>query len=105
MWMRRFHREIRPASLASPQQGDLRLLGPPSGQGAGSGARTRARRVLADLRAESLTTVPPIHPGRGGGAGERGKGGGGGRKGGRGGGGGGGGKDKRKIKYTEAKEA
>ncbi|GFO42298.1 hypothetical protein PoB_006880300 [Plakobranchus ocellatus] len=41
------------------QQGDLRLLGPPSGQGAGSGARTRDRRIPADLRADSLTTVPP----------------------------------------------
>ncbi|GFO48775.1 hypothetical protein PoB_007528000, partial [Plakobranchus ocellatus] len=27
--------------LASPQQGDLRLSGPPSGQDAGGGARTR----------------------------------------------------------------
>ncbi|GFN92439.1 hypothetical protein PoB_001894500 [Plakobranchus ocellatus] len=45
--------------IASPQQGDLRLLGPPSGQGTGSGARTRNRRVPADLRADSLATVPP----------------------------------------------
>ncbi|GFO44481.1 hypothetical protein PoB_007098600 [Plakobranchus ocellatus] len=30
-----------------------------SGQGAGGGARTRDRRVPADLRADSLTTVPP----------------------------------------------
>ncbi|GFO03448.1 hypothetical protein PoB_002995300 [Plakobranchus ocellatus] len=45
--------------IASPQQGDLRLLGPPSGQGAGSGARTRDRRVPADLRADSLTTDAP----------------------------------------------
>ncbi|GFN86294.1 hypothetical protein PoB_001280000 [Plakobranchus ocellatus] len=42
-----------------PQQGDLRLSGPPSGQGAGSGARTRDKRVPADLRADSLATVPP----------------------------------------------
>ncbi|GFO48836.1 hypothetical protein PoB_007534100 [Plakobranchus ocellatus] len=40
----------------SPQQGDLRLLGPPSGQGAGSGARTHYRKVPADLRADSLAT-------------------------------------------------
>ncbi|GFO25098.1 hypothetical protein PoB_005160300 [Plakobranchus ocellatus] len=40
-------------------EGDLRLSGPPSGQGAGSGARTRDRRVPADLRADSLATVPP----------------------------------------------
>ncbi|GFO12844.1 hypothetical protein PoB_003934900 [Plakobranchus ocellatus] len=44
---------------ASPQQGDLRLSGPPSGQDAGGGARTRDRRVPADLRADSLATVPP----------------------------------------------
>ncbi|GFO29141.1 hypothetical protein PoB_005564600 [Plakobranchus ocellatus] len=42
--------------IASPQQGDLRLSGPPSGQGAGGGARTRDRRVPADLRADSLAT-------------------------------------------------
>ncbi|GFN89851.1 hypothetical protein PoB_001635700 [Plakobranchus ocellatus] len=36
-----------------------RLSGPPSGQGAGGGARTRDRRVHADLRADSLTTVLP----------------------------------------------
>ncbi|GFO15554.1 hypothetical protein PoB_004205900 [Plakobranchus ocellatus] len=44
-------------SPASPQQGDLRLSGPPSGQDAGGGARTRDRRVPADLRADSLATV------------------------------------------------
>ncbi|GFO06037.1 hypothetical protein PoB_003254200 [Plakobranchus ocellatus] len=43
----------------SPQKGNLRLLGPPSGQGAGSGARIRGRRVPVDLRADSLTTVSP----------------------------------------------
>ncbi|GFO41703.1 hypothetical protein PoB_006820800 [Plakobranchus ocellatus] len=45
--------------IASPQQGNLRLLGPLSGQGAGGGARTRNSRVPADLRADSLTTQPP----------------------------------------------
>ncbi|GFN89219.1 hypothetical protein PoB_001572500 [Plakobranchus ocellatus] len=35
------------------------LSGPPSGQGAGGGARIRDRRVPADLRADSLVTVPP----------------------------------------------
>ncbi|GFO38633.1 ranbp-type and c3hc4-type Zinc finger-containing protein 1 [Plakobranchus ocellatus] len=45
--------------IASPQQGDLRLSGPPSGQGAGSGARTHDRRVPADLRADSQATVLP----------------------------------------------
>ncbi|GFN78078.1 hypothetical protein PoB_000458400 [Plakobranchus ocellatus] len=48
--------------IASPQQGDFRLSGPPSGQGAGGGARTRDRRVPADLRADSLATVPPTPP-------------------------------------------
>ncbi|GFO42694.1 hypothetical protein PoB_006919900 [Plakobranchus ocellatus] len=47
------------ATSLSPQQGDFRLSGPPSGQGAGGGARTRDRRVPADLRADSLATVPP----------------------------------------------
>ncbi|GFO00932.1 hypothetical protein PoB_002743700 [Plakobranchus ocellatus] len=45
-----------------PQQGDLRLSGPPSGQGAGIGARTRDRRVPADLRADSQATVLPTPP-------------------------------------------
>ncbi|GFO15818.1 hypothetical protein PoB_004232300 [Plakobranchus ocellatus] len=45
--------------IASPQQGDLRLLDPTSDQGAGRGARTRDRRFPANLRADSLTTVPP----------------------------------------------
>ncbi|GFO19029.1 hypothetical protein PoB_004553400 [Plakobranchus ocellatus] len=48
--------------MASPQQGDLRLSGPPSGQGAKSGARTRDRRVPADLRADSQATVLPKPP-------------------------------------------
>ncbi|GFO11695.1 hypothetical protein PoB_003820000 [Plakobranchus ocellatus] len=47
---------------AVPQQGDLRLSGPPSGQGAGSGARTRDRRIPADLRADSQATVLPTPP-------------------------------------------
>ncbi|GFN89373.1 hypothetical protein PoB_001587900 [Plakobranchus ocellatus] len=41
------------------QQGDLRLSGRPSGQGAGGRTRTRDSRVPADLRADSLATVPP----------------------------------------------
>ncbi|GFO34325.1 hypothetical protein PoB_006083000 [Plakobranchus ocellatus] len=45
--------------IASPQKGDLRLLGPPSDQGADGGARTRDRRVPADIRADSQATVPP----------------------------------------------
>ncbi|GFO19346.1 hypothetical protein PoB_004585100 [Plakobranchus ocellatus] len=36
-----------------------RLSGPPSGQGAGGGARARDRMVPADLREDSLATVPP----------------------------------------------
>ncbi|GFO40265.1 reverse transcriptase [Plakobranchus ocellatus] len=50
------------ASLARPQQSDLRLSGPPSSQGAGGGARTRDRSVPADLRADSLATMPPTPP-------------------------------------------
>ncbi|GFN79948.1 hypothetical protein PoB_000645400 [Plakobranchus ocellatus] len=42
-----------------PQQGDLRLLGPPTDHGAGSRARTRDRWVPADLGADSQTTMPP----------------------------------------------
>ncbi|GFO03407.1 hypothetical protein PoB_002991200 [Plakobranchus ocellatus] len=38
---------------ASPQQGDLSVLGPPSGQGAVGWARTHDRRVPADRRADS----------------------------------------------------
>ncbi|GFO07383.1 hypothetical protein PoB_003388800 [Plakobranchus ocellatus] len=45
--------------MASPQQDDLRLLGPPSGRGADGGARTRDGRVPADLRTDSQATVPP----------------------------------------------
>ncbi|GFN88818.1 hypothetical protein PoB_001532400 [Plakobranchus ocellatus] len=49
-------------SRAIPQQRDLRPLGPLSGQGADGGARTRDRWVPADLRADSLATVPPTPP-------------------------------------------
>ncbi|GFO08749.1 hypothetical protein PoB_003525400 [Plakobranchus ocellatus] len=45
--------------IASPQQGDLRLSGLLSGQGASGEARNCDRRVPADLRADSLATVPP----------------------------------------------
>ncbi|GFN77721.1 hypothetical protein PoB_000422700 [Plakobranchus ocellatus] len=45
--------------VTSPQQSDLRLSGRPSGQGAGSWARTHDRSDLADLRVDSLATVPP----------------------------------------------
>ncbi|GFO18286.1 hypothetical protein PoB_004479100 [Plakobranchus ocellatus] len=45
--------------MASPQQGDLRLSGPPTGQGVGGRARTRDRRALADLWADLLPTMPP----------------------------------------------
>ncbi|GFN91046.1 hypothetical protein PoB_001755200 [Plakobranchus ocellatus] len=48
--------------IASPQEGDLRLYSPPSGQGADDGARTRNRRVSADLRADSRATVLPTPP-------------------------------------------
>ncbi|GFN89551.1 hypothetical protein PoB_001605700 [Plakobranchus ocellatus] len=48
--------------IASPQQGNLRLCGPPSGHGAGGGAQTRDRKVHADLRADSLATEIPTPP-------------------------------------------
>ncbi|GFO25289.1 fam-a protein [Plakobranchus ocellatus] len=47
---------------ASPQQGDLKLSGPPSGQSAVGGARTRDKNVPAELWADSLATVPPTPP-------------------------------------------
>ncbi|GFN90695.1 hypothetical protein PoB_001720100 [Plakobranchus ocellatus] len=49
-------------SSASPHQGNLRLLGLPSGRGADGGARTRDRRVPAYLRADSQATVLPTPP-------------------------------------------
>ncbi|GFN86950.1 hypothetical protein PoB_001345600, partial [Plakobranchus ocellatus] len=42
-----------------PQQGDLRLSGPPLGHGASGRARTCDRRVPADLGVVSLATAPP----------------------------------------------
>ncbi|GFO21514.1 hypothetical protein PoB_004801900 [Plakobranchus ocellatus] len=48
--------------IASSKQGDIRLLCPPPGQGAGGWARIRDRRLTADLRADSLATVPPTPP-------------------------------------------
>ncbi|GFO02648.1 hypothetical protein PoB_002915300 [Plakobranchus ocellatus] len=54
--------QVASPATTSPQQGDLRLLGPPSVQGADGGARTRDRRVHADLRMDSLATVPPPPP-------------------------------------------
>ncbi|GFN90836.1 hypothetical protein PoB_001734200 [Plakobranchus ocellatus] len=47
------------ASIASSQRGDLRLSKPSSGQGAGDEARTRDGEVIADLKANSLSTMPP----------------------------------------------
>ncbi|GFO03154.1 hypothetical protein PoB_002965900 [Plakobranchus ocellatus] len=49
----------RRSGTTSPHQGDLRLLGPPSGRNADGGARTRDRRVPADLRADLQATVLP----------------------------------------------
>ncbi|GFO49804.1 hypothetical protein PoB_007630900 [Plakobranchus ocellatus] len=45
--------------IASSQQGDPRLSGPPSGQGDGGGARTRDRTFPSDLSADLPATVPP----------------------------------------------
>ncbi|GFO37906.1 hypothetical protein PoB_006441100 [Plakobranchus ocellatus] len=44
------------------KQCDLRLSGSPSGQGAGDGERARDKRVPADVRTDSLSTVPPMLP-------------------------------------------
>ncbi|GFO32304.1 hypothetical protein PoB_005880900 [Plakobranchus ocellatus] len=44
------------------EKGDFRLSGPPSDPGACGSARTSDRRVPADLRADSLATVPPTLP-------------------------------------------
>ncbi|GFO30944.1 hypothetical protein PoB_005744900 [Plakobranchus ocellatus] len=49
---------LKPVIIRSSHHRDW-LLGPPSGKGTGGGARTRDRRVAADLRADSLTTEPP----------------------------------------------
>ncbi|GFO35423.1 hypothetical protein PoB_006192800 [Plakobranchus ocellatus] len=38
------------------------LSGPPPGPGGSRGARTRNRRVPADIRTDSLSTVPPTPP-------------------------------------------
>ncbi|GFO45431.1 hypothetical protein PoB_007193600 [Plakobranchus ocellatus] len=56
---KKMNEKMKEGAPASPQQGDLRLSGPPSGQGAGGGAWNCDRRVPADLRADSLATVPP----------------------------------------------
>ncbi|GFO22383.1 hypothetical protein PoB_004888800 [Plakobranchus ocellatus] len=62
MWEGDEKEDYRRACIVSPQQGDLRLSGPPSGQGAGGGAQTRDKGVSADLRAASVATVPPMPP-------------------------------------------
>ncbi|GFO01929.1 endonuclease/exonuclease/phosphatase family protein [Plakobranchus ocellatus] len=46
----------------SPQQGDLRLSGPSSGQGTGGGAQTRNRWIPTGLRADSPAIVPLTPP-------------------------------------------
>ncbi|GFO05179.1 hypothetical protein PoB_003168400 [Plakobranchus ocellatus] len=45
--------------LITEDQGDFRLSVPPSCQGASDEARTCDRSVPANLRADSLATVPP----------------------------------------------
>ncbi|GFO00374.1 hypothetical protein PoB_002687900 [Plakobranchus ocellatus] len=46
---------------ASPQQDDIRLSYSPLGQGAFGSARTRDRRVPADLKTSLLSTAPKPH--------------------------------------------
>ncbi|GFO37760.1 hypothetical protein PoB_006426500 [Plakobranchus ocellatus] len=48
---------LAPIMVENSQHGDLMLLGHPSGQGAGDGARSCDRKVPEDLRADSLATV------------------------------------------------
>ncbi|GFO21511.1 hypothetical protein PoB_004801600 [Plakobranchus ocellatus] len=43
---------------AGPQQDDLRLSGPLTGQGASGEAQASDRRVPVDIRVDSLATVP-----------------------------------------------
>ncbi|GFO22531.1 hypothetical protein PoB_004903600 [Plakobranchus ocellatus] len=72
MSSRRTHRLLRPTGPVlskttigigrHDQTGSVFNHGPPSGQGAGSGDRTRDRRVPADLRADSQATVLPTPP-------------------------------------------
>ncbi|GFN80613.1 hypothetical protein PoB_000711900 [Plakobranchus ocellatus] len=57
--MNRDLEEWKTITRASPQLGDIRLLGAPSGQDAGGGARTRDRRVPTDHRADTLVNVSP----------------------------------------------
>ncbi|GFO44150.1 hypothetical protein PoB_007065500 [Plakobranchus ocellatus] len=64
---RHISRRVGFLCIASPQQDDLRLSGPPSRQDASGGARTRDRRIPADLKADSLATVPPTPQSAGGG--------------------------------------
>ncbi|GFO11756.1 hypothetical protein PoB_003826100 [Plakobranchus ocellatus] len=47
---------------ACPQQGDLRLFGPPSNMGIRVKAQAHDRRVPAYLRAALLSTVPMMPP-------------------------------------------
>ncbi|GFO10914.1 hypothetical protein PoB_003741900 [Plakobranchus ocellatus] len=49
-------------SPASPQHGDLRLSGPPSGQSVSDGTRTRYIGAPADLKEDSLSAVPRTPP-------------------------------------------
>ncbi|GFO05717.1 hypothetical protein PoB_003222200 [Plakobranchus ocellatus] len=52
------HRGINMCS----NRGDLRFLDAPSGPSAVGRVRTRNRRVHADLKMDSLSTVPPTPP-------------------------------------------
>ncbi|GFO23246.1 hypothetical protein PoB_004975100 [Plakobranchus ocellatus] len=54
----RVHADLRTARTLYGH-GDYTDSGPPSGHSASGGARTRNRRVPADLKMDSLSTVPP----------------------------------------------
>ncbi|GFO45762.1 hypothetical protein PoB_007226700, partial [Plakobranchus ocellatus] len=52
-------RSLKTQRKKSPEQSDFKLSGPLTGQGAIGGARTRGRRVPADLTARSPAIVSP----------------------------------------------
>ncbi|GFN95820.1 hypothetical protein PoB_002232600 [Plakobranchus ocellatus] len=54
--------QVQASRVSSVMTMEKWLSGPPSGQGAGGGARSSDRMVPADLRADSLATVPPAPP-------------------------------------------
>ncbi|GFO15870.1 hypothetical protein PoB_004237500 [Plakobranchus ocellatus] len=46
--------------IVRPQQGDIRLSGPPSGQGTGGEVQTPDGGIPPDIRADLLSTAPSM---------------------------------------------